>query len=222
MEWRDKVIKEVFNGDVPRFEQAYQTMADEARSKAVSWEDLSLSATVLPDLVQKGKTAIEYYLGYLPDESVTIRFEPFLRSLIQQKDAGIIPYREYTKLAEEHIRLIRNEDVKHNLMDDYDQELYESYHSGYVPFGAAAKQRIIDMLGYAPELKHSLVAEMWVRTILASDTIKLPDEMSPIDYKALTLIRYREILLSKGKLAADFWPLLNCDPLVRASYYGDS
>jgi len=66
------------------------------------------------------------------------------------------------------------------------------------------------------------VAEMWLRTILARDTIKLPDEMSPIDYKALTLIRYREILLSKGKLAADNWPLLNCDPLVRASYYGDS
>jgi hypothetical protein len=221
MEWREKAIKEVFSGDETRFEQAYQTMADEARSKAVSWEDLSRSALVLPDLVQKGKTAIEYYLGYLPDESVTIRFEPFLRSLIQQKNAGIIPYSEYTKLAEEHIRLIRNEDVKHNLMDDYDQELYENYHTGYMPFGAAAKQRIIDMLGYAPELKHSLVAEMWLRTILARDRIKLPDEMSPVDYKVLTLIRYREILLSKGKSTADNWPVLNCDPLVRASYYGD-
>jgi len=154
MEWRDKVIKEVFKGDVERFEQMYQTMADEARLKAVSWEDLNRSATVLPDLVQKGKIAIEYYLGYLPAESITIRFETFLRSLIQQKYAGIIPYGEYTKLAEELIRLIRNEYVKHNLMDDYDQELYESYQSGYQPWGAAAKQRIIDMLGYAPELKH--------------------------------------------------------------------
>ena len=219
MQWREKVIKEVFNGDVARFEEAYQTMADEARSKAISWDDLNRSATVLPDLVQKGKTAIEYYLGYLPDESVTIRFEPFLRSLIQQKEAGHLPYKEYSKLAEEHVRLIRNEDVKHNLMDDYDQELYKSYESGYLPFGAAAKQRIIDMLGYAPKLKHSLVAEMWLRTILARDTIKLPDDMSPIDYKVLTLIRYREILLSQGKDAADNWPVLNCDPLVRASYY---
>jgi len=219
MEWREKVIKEVFGGDVERFEQMYQIMADEARSKTVSWEDLNRSATVLPDLIQKGKTAIEYYLGYLPDESITIRFEPFLRSLIQQKDEGII-YSEYTKLAEEHIRLIRNEDVKHNLMDDYDQELYESYQSGFQPWGAAAKQRIIDMLGYAPELKHSLVAEMWLRTILARDTIKLPEEMSPVDYKVLALIRYREILLSQGKEAADNWPLLNCDPLVRASFYG--
>lgn len=219
MDWREKVIKEVFNGDVERFEQAYQAMADEARSKAISWEDLNRSATVLPDLVQKGKDAIEHYLGYLPDESVTISFEPFLRSLIQQKDAGIIPYSEYTILAEQHVRLIRNEDVKHNLMYDYDAELYESHQAGYAAFGAAAQQRIVYMLGYAPELKHSLVAEMWLRTILARDTIKLPEEATAIDYKVLTLIRYREILLSQGKAAADNWPVLNCDPLIRASCY---
>lgn len=147
-DWREKTIREVFGGNVDKFEEAYQTMVDEARLHTISWSDLTRSATVLPDLVQKGKTAIEYYLGYLPDESVTIAFEPFLRSLIQQKDSGQIPYSEYTKLAEEHIRLIRNEDVKYNLMDDYDQELYDSYYSNYAAFGAEAKERIFYMLGY--------------------------------------------------------------------------
>lgn len=69
-----------------------------------------------------------------------------------------------------------------------------------------------------PELKHSLVAEMWLRTVYANDTVALLEDATPIDYKVITLIRYREILLSQGKEAADNWPVLNLDPWIKASY----
>ncbi|CAG5011125.1 hypothetical protein DYBT9275_04886 [Dyadobacter sp. CECT 9275] len=180
--------------------------------KTISWEDLHRSATVLTEFSQEAKKEIEYYLGYLPDESITIRFEPFLRSLIQQKNAGLLPYEQYSKLAEQHVRLIRNEDVRYNLVDDYDQQLYQTYFREYLPYGALAKQRLIDMMGYAPELKHSLLAELYLRKILANELIRLPLEMTPVDYRAMTLIRYRQILLSRGKDAADNWPVLNCEP----------
>jgi hypothetical protein len=51
---------------------------------------------------------------------------------------------------------------------------------------------------------------MWMRNVLARDTIQLYDTITPIDWKALTLVRYREVLLEQGQGAADASTLLRC------------
>jgi len=209
MEFRDKVIQDVYGGDTERYEREFDDAVTLAN--AVSWDDLLRSATVLTDWVQEAKDTIERFLGYLPDEAITIKYEPFLRSLLQQKHDGHLTPAAFRTQAEEHIRLIRNEEVKHNLMADYDAELYETYHTDYLPYGPMVKQRLIDMIGYAPDLQYSLLAELYLRKVMANDRIVLHGDMTPIDFKAITLIRYRQILLTRGQDVADNWPVLLYD-----------
>ncbi|MCF0072450.1 hypothetical protein LZD49_18350 [Dyadobacter sp. CY261] len=176
------------------------------------WNDLIVAATILPELAEDAKCEIEHYLGYLPAEHVTMPFEPYLRALIHNFKSGVLHLDQYNCLAEDHIRLIRNEEVKYNLINDYDASLYELYERDYQPYGQMARQRIIDILGYEPQLKASLFAEMYLRKIMSTDQVIMPtDALTSLDFKLIGLIRYREILLTQGKSAADNWPVLRND-----------
>jgi hypothetical protein len=178
----------------------------------VPWDDLIIAATVLPELADDAKCEIEHYLGYLPAGHVTMSFEPYLRALIQDFKSGILCQDQYNRLAEDHIRLIRNEEVKYNIIVDYDACLYELYNREYHPYGQMARQRIADILGYEPQLKASLFAEMYLGKIMSTDQVNMPtDRLTSLDFKLIGLIRYREVLLRLGKDAADNWPVLRND-----------
>jgi len=210
MEWRQKMIQEVFGGDEKRFGKAYDEAINEGIQEAVSWKNLFLNATVLPDLEEKAKDLIEARLGYIPPKAKTIRYEYELRTLIQNYDFGYISEENLYNQADCYIKLLRNDDIEPNDCLTYEPDLYEKYKREYLPYEQMAKGRIMNFLGYEPILEHSLIAEIWLGSILGKDNLRLPDCITPIDFKALSIIKYREVLLAHGKEVADNSPLLCC------------
>ncbi|WP_028524522.1 hypothetical protein [Runella limosa] len=208
MEWREKTIQNVFGGDEKRFEQAYQEAVKEAISEAISWKDLALNATVLPDWESATKDLIERRLGYLPHPAVSLPFEPYLRALLQQYRQGILSSEAFTHEAEAHIQLIRNADMAHYAFTEAAPHFVQSYQKMVEIFGLKAKERLTRFLGYEPRLEHSLMAELWLYDLMIRDTIRLPAHLTAVDFKALTIVRYREHLLTQGQAAAEASPLL--------------
>ena len=208
MDWRLKTIQNVFGGNEQRFEQAYQQAVTEAISEAVSWKDLALNATVLPNLEDPTNDLIERRLGYLPHPAVTLPYAPYLRALLQNYHQGTLIADAFTEQAEEHLKLIRNADMEHYSSPDPAPHFVQSYQKMFGNYGRKAKERLTRFLGYEPLLEHSLMAELWLFDLMARDTIRLPEGLTAVDFKALTIIRYREILLSQGKAAADVSALL--------------
>lgn len=208
MEWREKTIQNVFGGDEKRFEKAYQEAVTEAISEAVSWKDLALNATVLPNLEDQTNDLIERRLGYLPHHSVTLPYAPYLRALLQRYHQGTLSQDAFTEQAEEHLKLIRNADMQHYSSPDPAPHFVQSYQKMFGLYAQKIKERLVRFLGYEPNLKHSLMAELWLGDVMAMDTIRLPDGPTAVDFKALTIIRYREQLFTHDKAAADASPLL--------------
>lgn len=208
MDWRQKTIQNVFGGDEQRFEQAYQEAVKEAISEAVSWKDLTLNATVLPDLESATKDLIERRLGYLPHPAVSLPYEPYLRALLQSEHQGTLSSDAFTEQADDHCQLIRNADMVHYSSPEPAAHFVQSYQKMLGIYGLQAKERLTRFLGYEPRLEHSLMAELWLYDLMIRDTIRLPDSPTAVDFKALTITRYREILFTRGKAAADASPLL--------------
>ena len=208
MDWREKTIQNVFGGDEKRFEKAYQEAVTEAISEAVSWKDLALNATVLPNLEDQTNDLIERRLGYLPHPSVSLPYAPHLRALLQSYHQGTLSSDAFTQQAEEHLQLIRNADMQHYSTPEPAPHFVQSYQKMVEIFGFRAKERLAGFLGYIPEVTHSLMAELWLYELMLKDTLRLPESPTAVDFKALTIIRYREILFTQGKAAADGLPLL--------------
>lgn len=197
-------IKDVFKGNLKERDE----YCSQVTREFVYWDDIKLSCKVYPELEEYTKRLIEKRLGYLPHPNVTIPFEPYLRALYQYFRSGQITETDFYTQADEHIKLIRNKDMEPNLCLEYDPLIYENYWKTYLPYGQMAKERLIRFLGYEPDLEHSLVAEMWLRKFLAINSLKLPDTITIADYKAITLIKYRQVLLSVGESFANDMPLL--------------
>lgn len=208
MDWRQKTIQNVFGGNEQRFNQAYQQAVTEAISEAVSWKDLALNATVLPNLEDPAKDLIERRLGYLPHPAVTLPYEPYLRALLHSYHRGTLSPDAFTEQAEEHLKLIRNADMQHYSSPDPAPHFIQSYQKMFGMYGLQVKERLTRFLGYEPRLEYSLMAELWLFDLMARDTLRLPEGPTAVDFKALTIIRYREILFSQSKADADASPLL--------------
>jgi hypothetical protein len=206
MDERQKIIDERYQGDAKRFESDFADAVLVGRLDTVSWDNLLADATVLSDLKKAGHDLIEAHLGYLPGDSVIIPYEPYLRALIQSYWHNQMSEAEFIHQVEEHIKLIRNTDMQYNTCLTYDDDIYLNYNETFVPYGLDVKNRLTWFLGYEPKLEHSLIAEMWMRSVMARDMIQLPDTITEVDWKAITLIKYREILLEQGQVAADASP----------------
>ncbi len=175
------------------------------RLETIGWDNITLSTTVFPELEQQAKDTIERCLGYLPSLHHTISFEPYIRSLIHQFRHGQITKTAFYQEIQELVKLVRNTEMESQSLV-YSDDLFERYNSTFEHFGLAARNRVIRFLGYEPELQYSLVAELCLRKVLATDI--LPDCITSMDYMIMTMIKYREILFSEGKIAADSSPLI--------------
>jgi len=208
MDWQQRVIADTYQGDAKSFAAAYAEAVEEGRKGSVQWDDLLRETVTLPNLKDDARLLIEAYLGYLPADSVIMPYEPFLRALSQSHAQGHLSDDQFMQEAEAHIKLIRKADLQHNTCLDYDAAIYENYRKHFVPYGQIVKDRLTQFLGYEPELQHSLIAELWLREVMADDRFMLPNTVTPADWKAVTLIKYREILLEGGLEAADASSLL--------------
>lgn len=97
-------INDVFGGD----ENARNEFSREYTKEMFHWKDIILAAKVFPELEKEAKDLIAKRLGYLPHPTVTIGFEPMLRSLYHQLQIGQINETEFNLQTDEIITLIRN------------------------------------------------------------------------------------------------------------------
>lgn len=183
-----------------------------SRSGRMKWADLTLASETLPQLEKECLNEISEVLGYLPPRAVTLPHEPFLRHLMKTYKSGAISLEEYRPQFEDHLLNIRNDDMKRsgwNYFETHTPVVLENYRTRYTAQSHQARQRIARFLGYYPELSASLEAEMMLREALANDQNALPDTLTHLDIKALTIVKYREVLVKDGKEAANASPLFD-------------
>ena len=202
-----RVIDQTFGGDTT----AYVADLYESRRKAIKWDNLVASATILPELELSAQELIKELLGYLPQALLTLSEEPFIRALLQNYRSGGMTVDELFDQAEEHIKPVRNADLSDNACLTYPRELYRQYFLALPEVAYKVKTRLTIFLGYEPALEHSLVAELNLQECLMDDTMHFSEKLSRADIQSITIIKYREVLLAKGKAAADASPLIAMD-----------
>lgn len=203
-----KTIDESYGGDVDLFIADNRLYFEEYNREKCNWQDISLAATVFPELETDGKRAIVDMLGYLPPESVTMLHEPALRAIIHQERYGQISFTDYYDLAEETIKLIRNDDLRPHSLPRYHQGSFDAYHEQWNPYGQKAKDRITALLGYEPALEHSVMAENMLRSFFAASDLLQSTGLTEFDFIAVTVVKFREALTVDGIVAAnasDLW-----------------
>ncbi len=181
----------------------------------LSWENVQHYSIHLPELSQTAKDLIQRRVGYHPKDAVLFKYEPYLRTLIDHHRKGLLSDNDFQEEAENHMKDMRNYDIRHHSWDkpEHCPEEYEAY-KNYLPlYINQARARVEGILGYAPDLKYSLMAEVKLRELFDIGDIFTPDnEYTSLDFLVLTAIRYREFLLDQGREAADSSPLSGFAP----------
>lgn len=187
-------------------ENHYDTNAE--WQDVLSWHDIDLYGKTLPEYTDEAIELIETYLGYGVKYEISIPHEPFIRVLIQQHKSGAISKQEFHEGVSEHVKHIRNIDMKVNgWIKEYTEGNYSAYNSRHMYLKEAARERLAMFLGYIPSIEHSLFAELIVRDLMAKDSFRPDWGLTPYDYHAITIIKYREVLFSEGYEAADQSPV---------------
>lgn len=183
----------------------------DVRRYAVRWQDILDYETVLPEHKEKAENITLNLLGYILYACpLRCREDVKIRKEFEEYQSGRISLDGLFAKVEDILRYIRNAemrlgDISKLELNDADIEMYTS--EKLVPYSQAARDRLAGFLGYYPDLRYSLTAEMLVRTFLAADQPPPPDKIMPYDLYAVCIVKYREILLTEGQEAADASPL---------------
>lgn len=172
----------------------------------ITWADIETYAKVYPEHAQHAQQAIENRLGYLPHENIIIPHEVFIRTLIEQHDKGLLSKADYAHNLNVHIRHIRNDDM--NKFGWADKVRYTwaeiEHYNNYLPqFEAMAHTKFTRFFGELPSLDYILPADMMLRKLWAQNPDIITEDITPLDYKAFTIVAYRKLVIEQGKEAAD-------------------
>lgn len=167
-----------------------------------NWENFVEAATILPALADNCHRLIEKRLGYRPPRSIMEVQAAFLRALIQHHRSGSLSDEDFKMQADQCIKGVRNFDMQVPLEEAPPTVARERYDSYLPAYQDQARNRLTHYLGYAPALEHSIIVELWLRQVMARDQYALPQSKTPLDYKAVMLVRYRETLAKEGLDAA--------------------
>lgn len=173
---------------------------------ALSWSDMAAYNTVLTGYEEEAQEQIEKYLGYVPHPTIFMPHEPYIRSELQRFHAGVIAEEAFDRNVQEHVRHIRNDDMKKDGWAEpveYTAADYDAYDTVLVPYRDAARTRLAGLLEYEPDLRVSLGAEIYLRELLAMDSYASSWGLTAMDAKAMNIVRYRQVLFEYGVEGAD-------------------
>ncbi len=175
--------------------------------KTMSWQEVLGYEDDFPEHKERAKKFIRLLLGYVPPiDGTYFTQEQKIRKAIErynvEKYSAEKHFDELYAIATE----MRNHDMKR---DDFcrleynerDIEAYTTYN--LVPYSQIARDRLSHFLGYYPELRYSLDAEIFLRDCLADDKFYPQEEITAYDMRSITIVKYREILLNEGATTAD-------------------
>ncbi|HEY1055854.1 MAG TPA: hypothetical protein VGE24_11985 [Emticicia sp.] len=191
----------------------YNADGDDACEEAFSWNEMVIRDKVHPELELPTLLLIEKGLGYIPRQSLTVAYETNLRLFYHRYLFGDFDLAELYYRTDEILKLMREWDLKpdNKLFDTPD--IYNYYKQNYLPYMQQAYRRISQHLGYKPDSKYSMAAEIWLAQVLAKDITLLTDNITPYDYRAMTSVKYRELWLNEGEEVANASPLLARQPI---------
>jgi len=202
-------IDKYCDGDPGKYDPA---SIEEGRREVIKWDQIVTCSNVFPELEERAHQQIRKHLGYLPEAAAYMNHEVFIRVLIDQLRRQEINETSYNEQVISHIKHIRNDDM---VQGGYIGNLgpftpldTERYNSHFIQYKAQAKARLEKLLGYDPDIQHSLYAELMIRELCAMDWYI--EDMVPgaVDYKAITLVLYRKAAVELGKEFADALPLV--------------
>lgn len=153
------------------------------------------------------------YLGYLPvaydSEHTTRIYEswlPLVKGAMTYLAAGKYDQEEFDKSVYKYVQRIRNEDMEYHKCNEREMsEASKEAYAKWIPDQVqTAKERLAKFLGYVPDPAHAYQAEISLRTFASA----APPDLRAPDFRAMTMVKYREVLFSQGREAAEKMPLL--------------
>lgn len=201
------LLNECFDGNPASLEDAL----DYSASKKIRWHELVSDVTTLPDYEHVAIFTIKERLGYLPPYYAVVQFLPYLKSVLHQFHGGKFSSIGMVDEVDDCIRFIRNEDMKRHTTFLYDDHMYKHYDSFLSLYRVQARDRLVQVLDYAPEVDISAEAEIVLRTAFADEQLHLSDSLTEHDMRAIAMVKYREILVDQGYDAAAASPLVATD-----------
>jgi hypothetical protein len=167
------------------------------------WDDLITHSHTLSRLEQEAQKTIIDGLGYLPNLTIRIPHEVHIRALISMKRQQSISESDFEFQLIQHLKHIRNDDMhKCGWTKSYTANTWALYNSELSTFKEVAQSRIFSLLGYLPAPQNLLEPEMLIRELCSWPNYNPEWEMCAFDYKAFTVIKFREALKSHGEAGA--------------------
>lgn len=193
-------------GDIEARQILNLDVADQSR------EVYEASKSYLPQYEIIATTKISHRLGYLPSIDTYKWHEFYIRELIHHYlSGGCIYYSEesFNDAVDIHIKHIRNADVQDIIAaPEYTREDIERYNHHLPEFKELAQKNIAYLMGYVPDLRYSLDAELYLRGFLASKSSGERNIITPVEYRTVNAISYREHFLKYGIEAANNSPII--------------
>ena len=178
---------------------------------AMDWQEIITYSACLPHLEKQAQRLVDGFIGYLPLPMVYIRHEPFVRALIASFQSGNISEDVFLRETEFYTKMMRNDDMKKYgwARDDvfFDNNV-EQYETNLSQYKQAARDRLSEFLDYEPSIEHSWDAEIYLRQVFTMDFYYKEMPYCLLDYRAVTIVKYREHLMLSSKEAADNSPLV--------------
>ena len=170
----------------------------------IKWKNLVQSATLYPEHAAIALKLIKRMMGHTPKQLIYIPHEPFIRAHIESYIRGTISNEEYFNLVAKHVRDIRNDfmrlEKKYNI---YNEKDFFAYESKAEKSKHVARNRLSNLLGYVPDVQHSLEGELLLRRAIDCKLVHVLDDYCDIDFKAAAITNYRMVYFTYGKQAAD-------------------
>lgn len=170
------------------------------------WRDIELHAKCHPEHEELALAWIRFLLGYLPQQHAYMPCLPYIQSLVQHSETGNITDIAFSTEMISYAKKIRNDDMKRGgwvYKTPFAKEDFDLYNRHLAVYKPLARLRLCDFLGYEPLLEHSLDAEVFLRQLFQEDSFNSQAPYCNADFKAGTIVMYRQAFLQKGAAAAD-------------------
>lgn len=193
-----------------------------------TWSELLQSQTPFFSLEKEAKRIVMRRIGFRPWQREEVNYEHFIRAHLNDFRTGKISQEQFELECESIIKTQRNDIMRRHpyyMSRDWDGQGKTAYETDNPQWRVTAINRLIDIIGYRPDIKISWPAEMCLRHYYDVDEKKAENDkilfrgrisLDEGDYRALNILRYREVLYRSGIEAAD-----NSDLLGILPHFGD-
>lgn len=195
-----------------------EVIAERAHICAIAWEDIVEYQTVLIEHKDYALKMVWVMLGYtFWSERHRYRSEIKIRRLTERYNKKELTDDEYLDDVSSTLKELRNLDMRVNnfcKLEHSERDIRRYAIEDDILYSNDAREKLAHFLGYYPDLKYSLEAELYLRSYMSytQKYFSKEDETDAV-VRAMTIVKYREVLLHDGQEAADRSPLVGIGKL---------